>query len=96
MTEQEESARGWNAKRFKYAIIIVGCVGLAGFLNQFAPGPAAEDAYAHGNTALKDQKYQEAADAFSRVVQLDPDNGPGQFRPYAGAARASVRARGAA
>jgi hypothetical protein len=44
MTEQEESAGGWNAKRFKYAAIIFGCVGLAGFLNQFAPGPAAEDA----------------------------------------------------
>jgi tetratricopeptide (TPR) repeat protein len=79
MTEQEESAGGWNAKRFKYAAIIVGCVGLAGILNQFAPGPAAEDAYAHGNGALKDQKYQEAADAFSRVITLDPDNGPAYF-----------------
>lgn len=79
MTGQEESAGGWNAKRFKYAAVIVGCVGLAGLLNQFAPGPAAEDAYAHGNGALKDQKYQEAADAFSRVIKLDPDNAPAYF-----------------
>ncbi len=71
--------RRLNAKRFKYAAVIVGCVGLAGLLNQFAPGPAAEDAYAHGNGALKDQKYQEAADAFSRVIKLDPDNAPAYF-----------------
>jgi tetratricopeptide (TPR) repeat protein len=79
MTGQQESAGGWSAKRFKYAVIIVGCVGLAGILNQFAPGPAAEDAYVHGNSALKDEKYQEAAGAFGRVIKLDPDNAPAYF-----------------
>lgn len=77
--DETESSTGWNKTHIISAAVILGCAGLAFLLNQIAPGPAAEDAYASGTSALQEKKYQDANDAFSKVIRLNPDNTDAYF-----------------
>ena len=81
MTERNEegSSTTWNGKHIIATGGVLGCVGLAFILNNFAPGPGSENALKRGSSAYQERKYQEASDAFTRAIALNPGNSVGYF-----------------